>query len=125
MILAELRVLDGWVERGEPVDVTQDMVEQLRICGRLVGAPQDLFDEVTSQNFFKVVQLVRQMKKSASNSLGAALLSSRDFEDAGDIRSAIAAFERFIAASSAEGYKVIARTEVARLQRLLGPPGTS
>lgn len=124
MTLAQLHMLDMWVERGEDLRVTSAIVEQLRVCGRLVGAPQDLFDDVTSQNFLEKVALVRQMRKSASNGLGAALLLSREHEDIGDFRSAIAAFQHFIAASSAEGFKEIARSEIARLEVLLGSSGT-
>lgn len=120
MTLAHLQMLDLWIEQGEVRQVTSEVLHQLRFCGQLVGAPKEIFDDVSSTNFIEKVLLVRQMRKSASKDFGTALLSSREHEDIGDIRSAIVVFEEFIAASPAEGFKNIAKSEIARLSHLLG-----
>jgi hypothetical protein len=68
MSLAQLHMLDVWIEQGEFHEIASEVVEQLRRCGQLVGASQDFLDDVNSQNFREKVLLVRQMRKLASMS---------------------------------------------------------
>jgi hypothetical protein len=118
VILAPLRVLDELAARASEIHVSPEIVSQLRTCCRLLGVPTEFCDDADGHNFLQKIEYLRRMRKSASDQFGATLLAAREHEDVGDIDSAVTTFDAFLTRTPAEGYKGLARSEIARLRRL-------